>query len=188
MRGFSFKWSVFHSAAKHTSRAFIDCLSCMEETLAVGCALCRLNQGAPCPTLCVMKKANIGNCHDTRMGLSHCRNWCPARHPGIAVMSLERREEAVAGKRSSSVLVLSGWEGERQRARVIHQGQVGSCWKNWGQKRSHFPSRFLLATGVSVILDHLLVDLGSFYQFSLESEVYFCLSGEGRAPNNCFVV
>lgn len=31
------------------------------------------------------------------------------------------------------------------------------------------------------ILDHLLADLGSFYQFSLENEVYFCLSGEGRA-------
>lgn len=40
----------------------------------------------------------------------------------------------------------------------------------------------------TVILDHLLANLGSFYQFSLESKVYFCLSSETRAQNDCFVV
>lgn len=124
-----------------SERSLTASLFCMEETLAVGwCLLQSKWEGAPCPKLCLMKKANIGNCHDTCMGLSHCRNWCRACHARMAVMSLERREEAVAGKRSSSVLVLSGREGERQRAQVTHQGQARSCWKSSGQNRSCFTS------------------------------------------------
>lgn len=101
----SFKWSIFHSAAKNTGGVFIDCFqSFVWRSVGSWLPSAEQMEGALWLKSFIMKKANIGHCHDTHMGLSHCRNQGHTPHARITLMCLERREEAVAVKRSSG-----GW-------------------------------------------------------------------------------
>lgn len=99
----SFKCSIFHSAAKNMGGAHIDCLLSFLQRKpghsAVPCA--EWMEGAPCPKLLVMKKTNIGKCHDRHTGLSQCRNRYHAHHAGMTLMGLKRSEEAAAVKSGS---------------------------------------------------------------------------------------